>query len=74
MARGGFAELLIEMSGLKYEAAASFELGNYRVALSKFKSALAVSQKNGDQVDAVDVHLLMIRCHEALHEVSRRSG
>ena len=59
---------------LENEAAALMRLGNYRAALAKYRPALAASQKNGDDVNAVDVHLMMIACHAALQEVSWRTS
>ena len=80
MARGGFVGLAIEMKkgpgdveALRTEASALVKLGNYRPALEKYRPALAALQLNGDDVNALDVHFMMIRCHEALHEVSSRS-
>jgi hypothetical protein len=77
LARGGFVGLVIVMmkgadnfEALRIEAAALYGLGDYRAALAKLRPALAASQKNGDYVNAVCVLLMMIRCHEALHEVS----
>ena len=58
---------------LAKEADALANLGNYRAALVKSKFALAASQTNGDDVNTVDVHMLMISCHAGLLEVSRRS-
>ena len=81
LARGGFVGSVIEMnkgpddvSVLIEEALALDKLGNYRPALAKFRPALAALQTNGNDADAVDVHLLMIRCHAGLHEVSSRSS
>ena len=80
LARGGFLGSVIEMkkgpddvSVPVEEAMALNKLGKYRLALAKFRPALATLQTNGDNADAVDVHLMMIRCHDALEEVSSRS-
>ena len=55
---------------LEDEAAALLNLGNYDAALAKFRTALAASQTNRDDVNAIGIHLLMINCHVALEEVS----
>ena len=80
LARGGFVGLAIEMKkgpddgiNLANEAVALADLGNHHAALAKFTPALAALQLNGDHVNAVHIHLLMIRCHVVLHEVSSRS-
>ena len=59
---------------LMNEGVALASLGNYRAALAKFKPALAALRENGDEEDAVDIHLMMIRCHQALEEVRRWRG
>ena len=80
LARGGFLGSAIEMKkgpddgiNLANEAVALADLGNHRAALAKFTPALAALQLNGDDVNAVHIHLLMIKCHVVLHEVSSRS-
>ena len=80
LARGGFFRSVIEMkkgpddvSVLIEEALALDKLGKYRPALAKYRPALAALQKMGDDVNVVDVHLMMIRCHAGLHEVSSKS-
>ena len=52
------------------EALSLANLGRYRAALAKFRPILAASQKNGDGVDSVSVHLSIIACHAKLQEVS----
>ena len=81
LARGGFVGLVIEMKkgaddwiGLMNEADNLYELGNFRAARAKYRTALAASQLNGDEANVVHVRLMMIRCHSGLEEVRRRSG
>jgi hypothetical protein len=59
---------------LQNEAVALYDLGNYRDALAKLKPALVASQRNGDDAEVVDFHLMMISCYAALREVSLRSS
>ena len=62
-----------DVKALRKEAMALNKLGKSRAALAKYRPALAALQKMGDDVNVVDVHLLMVRCHDVLHEVSSRS-
>ena len=64
----------VDVEALGNEAVALVRLGNYSAALAKLKPALAASQKNGDDAEVVDFHLMMISCCVALHEVSWRSS
>ena len=81
LARRGFVGLAIGMKkgpddGIKLanEATALVNLGSYREALEKYRPALAVLQTNGDDFNVVTVHLMMIKCHAGLQEVSWRSS
>jgi hypothetical protein len=78
---GGLVGLVIEMKKgpddvkvLRKEATALVDLGSYREALDKMRPALAALQTNGDDVNVVNVHRMMIFCHAALEEVSWRSN
>ena len=77
LARGGFVGLVMEMKkgpddaiDLANEAVALADLGNHRAALKKYRPLLADLRKNGDDVNAVRLHLLTINCHAMLREVS----
>ena len=59
---------------LFHEAMALVKLGNFREAVAKLRPALAASQKNGDEMNVIVFHLMMIRCHAGLEEVSWRSN
>ena len=63
-----------DVNDLANEAVDLANLGNYRAALAKLKPTLAASQTNGDDVGVVNVRLLILSCHAALQEVTRRSS
>ena len=63
-----------DVEALGNEAMALYDLGNYSAAVAKLRPALAASQRNGDDAEVVDFHLMMISCYVALHEVSWRSS
>ena len=55
---------------LMNEGVALGNLGNYSAALAKLKPALAALRKNGDEANAVNIHLMMLKCHAGLEQVS----
>jgi hypothetical protein len=44
--------------------------GMYRKALPKFKSAVAMAEKAGDEQAAADLYAWVILCHDGLGQVS----
>jgi hypothetical protein len=81
LTRGGVRWLVIEMKKgaadgivLMNEAEALANLGKYEAALAKFRPALAALQTIGDDVNVVTAHLMIIRCHASLDQVSWRSS
>ena len=52
------------------EAMALHNAGVYRKALPKFKSALAMAEKAGDEQAATALYTWIIGCHSRLEEVS----
>ena len=52
------------------EAMALDNAGMYRKALPKFKSALAMAEKAGDDRSVMDLYMWVIVCHVYLEEVS----
>ena len=52
------------------EAMALHNAGVYRKALPKFKSALAMAEKAGDEQAAVGLYEWVIACHDRLGQVS----
>ena len=55
---------------VRKEATALFNAGMYRKALPKFKSAVAMAEKAGDERNVVDLYGWIIACHDRLKEVS----
>ena len=49
---------------------ALYNAGMYHKALPKFKSALAMAKKAGDERNVVDLSTWIIACHVHLEEVS----
>ena len=59
-----------EFDALMSEASRLFGTRSYREALAKYKSALAMAQKSGDERQAIQAHMSIISCHDRLGEVS----
>jgi hypothetical protein len=59
-----------DLAAVRKEALAVFNAGIYRKALLKFKSALAMAEKAGNEQEAVDLYTWVIACHANLEEVS----
>ena len=59
-----------DFTALQNEAIDLYNAGMYRKALPKFKLALAMAEKAGDQQAAVDLYTGVIACHDGLGEVS----
>ena len=55
---------------VRKEAIDLFKDGMYRKALPKFKSALAMAEKAGDELAVADMYTWVIACHASLEEVS----
>ena len=69
--------MLIEMDkgsdgweNLFEDAISLYNAGMYQKALPKFKSALAMAEKAGDEQEAVALYTWVIGCHDGLGEVS----
>ena len=59
-----------DLAAVKKEADALYNAGMYRKALPKFKSALAMAEKAGDEQAATALYTSVITCHDRLEEVS----
>ena len=59
-----------DLTAVSTEAMALFDAGNYRKALPKFESALAMAEKAGDERAAVELYSWVITCHGRLDQVS----
>ena len=59
-----------EFDALMSEANSLFHTYSYREALAKYKSALAMALKSGDERQAIHVYKFIIGCHACLGEVS----
>ena len=59
-----------DLEALSKEAIDLFEIGMYRKALPKFKSAVTMAEKAGDDRSATELCTCLIACHGRLHEVS----
>ena len=59
-----------DFEAVRKEAITLHNAGKYQKALPKFKSAIAMAEKAGDEQAAVDLYTLVIACYSALGQVS----
>ena len=55
---------------MRKEAIILQEAGKYQKALPKFKSAITMAEKAGDEQATVDLYIWIIACHSRLEQVS----